>query len=49
MNFRMWENEGTINAIKILKKKAIIVPPEEGQLTSLHTGKKIGKFKYYNE
>ena len=40
MNFRMWENEGTINAIKILKKRShIIVPPEEGQLASLHTGK----------
>ena len=40
MNFRMWENQGTINAIKILKKrKHIIVPPEEGQLASLHTGK----------
>ena len=40
MNFRMWNNEGTINAVKILeKRKNIIVPPEEGQLASLHKGK----------
>ena len=40
MNFRMWNNEGTINAVEILKKrKNIIVPPEEGQLASLHKGK----------
>ena len=40
MNFRMWNNEGTINAVEILKKrKNVIVPPEEGQLASLHKGK----------
>ena len=40
MNFRMWDNEGTINAVEILKKqKHIIVYPEKGQLASLHTGK----------
>ena len=39
MNFRMWENEGTINAIEILKKqKRTIVYPEQGELASLHTG-----------
>ena len=40
MNFRMWNNEGTMNAVEILKKrKNIIVSPEEGQLASLHKGK----------
>jgi phosphopantothenoylcysteine decarboxylase/phosphopantothenate--cysteine ligase len=40
MNFRMWNNEGTINAVEILKeRKNIIVPPEDGQLASLHRGK----------
>ena len=40
MNFRMWNNEGTMNAVDILKKRNhIIVSPEEGQLASLHTGK----------
>ena len=39
MNFRMWENEGTMNAIEILKKrKNLIVQPEKGQLASLHKG-----------
>ena len=40
MNFRMWNNEGTINAVEILKKrKHIIIDPEEGELASLHKGK----------
>jgi len=40
MNFRMWNNEGTINAVDILKKRNhVIVSPEEGPLASLHTGK----------
>lgn len=40
MNFRMWNNEATINAVKILEKREnIIVPPENGQLASLHEGK----------
>tara|TARA_B110000263_G_C15310066_1_gene512575 strand:+ start:2776 stop:3978 length:1203 start_codon:yes stop_codon:yes gene_type:complete len=40
MNFRMWNNEGTINAVEILKeRKNIIIPPEDGQLASLHRGK----------
>ena len=40
MNFRMWHNESTINAVEILKeRKNIIVPPEDGQLASLHRGK----------
>lgn len=39
MNFRMWENEGTMNAIEILKKRGdYIVQPEKGQLASLHEG-----------
>lgn len=47
MNFRMWNNEGTINAVKILEKRNnIIVPPEEGQLASLHEGK--GRFADIN-
>tara|TARA_Y100000590_G_scaffold470423_1_gene664793 strand:- start:206 stop:1411 length:1206 start_codon:yes stop_codon:yes gene_type:complete len=40
MNFGMWNNEGTINAIRLLKeRKHIIIEPEEGELASLHTGK----------
>ena len=40
MNFRMWNNEGTINAVKTLKKrKHIIIEPDEGELASLHKGK----------
>ena len=39
MNFRMWQNKATIEAVKKLKKqKKIILDPEEGQLASLHTG-----------
>ena len=40
MNFRMWNNEGTVNAVKTLKKrKHIIIEPDEGELASLHKGK----------
>ena len=40
MNFRMWNNEGTINAVETLKKrKHIIIEPDEGELASLHKGK----------
>ena len=40
MNFRMWENKATIDAIKKIKKRGnIIVEPEEGYLASLHKGK----------
>ena len=40
MNFRMWNNEGTVNAVKTLKKrKHIIIEPDEGELASLHNGK----------
>ena len=39
MNFRMWQNKATIEAVKKLRKqKKIILDPEEGQLASLHTG-----------
>ena len=40
MNFRMWNNEGTMKAVQILKKRGnIIIEPEEGALASLHQGK----------
>jgi len=40
MNFRMWENKATIDAVKKLKKNGdIIVEPEKGFLASLHKGK----------
>ena len=39
MNYRMWQNKATIDAVKKLKKQnKIILNPEEGQLASLHTG-----------
>ena len=39
MNFRMWQNKATIDAVKKLKKREkIIVPPVEGKLASLHSG-----------
>jgi len=39
MNFRMWQNKATIEAVeKLRKQKKIILNPEEGQLASLHTG-----------
>ncbi len=40
MNFRMWDNKATIDAVKILKTRgSVIVNPEEGYLASLHKGK----------
>ena len=40
MNFRMWENKATIEAVDSLSKRGdIIVSPEEGYLASLHKGK----------
>ena len=39
MNFRMWENKATIQAVDILNKRGdFIVNPEEGDLASLHKG-----------
>ena len=39
MNFRMWQNPATIEAVEKLRKNGIIVlDPEEGQLASLHEG-----------
>ena len=39
MNFRMWQNPATMEAVEKLRKKGIIVlDPEEGQLASLHEG-----------
>ena len=39
MNFRMWENPATINAVDILRNKGnIILDPHEGLLASLHEG-----------
>ncbi len=43
MNFRMWQNKSTINAVDILKKQGkIVMNPDEGQLASLHEGE--GRF-----
>ena len=39
MNYRMWQNKATIDAVKKLKKQnKIILNPEDGQLASLHKG-----------
>lgn len=39
MNFRMWRNPATIDAVKILRKNgAIVLDPESGKLASLHEG-----------
>ena len=39
MNYRMWQNPATIDAVDKLKKRdKIIVDPEKGQLASLHVG-----------
>jgi phosphopantothenoylcysteine decarboxylase / phosphopantothenate---cysteine ligase len=39
MNFRMWRNEGTINAVQLLRKSGkTVMNPESGQLASLHEG-----------
>lgn len=40
MNFRMWNNEGTMNAVSLLKERGhVVIEPEEGELASLHKGK----------
>ena len=39
MNFRMWQNPATIEAVeKLRKNRSIVLDPEEGQLASLHEG-----------
>ena len=39
MNYRMWQNKATIEAVeKLRKQKKIVLNPEDGQLASLHTG-----------
>ena len=39
MNYRMWQNQATIDAVKKLKSRnKIVLNPEEGELASLHTG-----------
>ena len=43
MNFRMWQNKSTIDAVDTLRKHGkIVINPEEGQLASLHEGE--GRF-----
>tara|TARA_Y100000994_G_scaffold67343_2_gene54973 strand:- start:470 stop:1675 length:1206 start_codon:yes stop_codon:yes gene_type:complete len=43
MNFRMWQNKSTIDAVDALRKYGkIVINPEEGQLASLHEGE--GRF-----
>ena len=40
MNFNMWKNKPTIEAVEILKKRNyIVIEPEEGELATLHKGK----------
>ena len=40
MNFNMWKNKPTIDAVETLKERDFtIISPEEGQLASLHKGK----------
>ena len=47
MNFRMWQNSATIEAVEQLKKRdKIIVKPEEGKLASLHSGE--GRLANFN-
>ena len=39
MNFRMWQNPATMEAVEKLRKKGcMVLDPEEGQLASLHEG-----------
>ena len=39
MNFRMWQNPATIDAVEKLRERGkIVINPEEGALASLHTG-----------
>ena len=43
MNFRMWQNKSTIDAVDKLKKQgSIVMDPDEGALASLHEGE--GRF-----
>ena len=47
MNFRMWQNSATIEAVEKLKQRdKIIVKPEEGKLASLHSGE--GRLANFN-
>ena len=40
MNFNMWKNKPTIEAVEILKKRNyVVIEPEEGELATLHKGK----------
>ena len=40
MNFNMWKNKPTIDAVEILKKRNyLVIEPEEGELATLHKGK----------
>ena len=40
MNFNMWNNKATIEAVeKLEKRKYVVIEPEEGELASLHKGK----------
>ena len=40
MNFNMWKNKPTIEAVEILKQRNYtVIEPEEGELASLHRGK----------
>ena len=39
MNFRMWQNSATMNAVEKLRTKGcMVLDPDEGQLASLHEG-----------
>lgn len=39
MNFRMWQNSATMDAVEKLRKNgSLVLDPEEGQLASLHEG-----------
>ena len=39
MNYKMWQNKATIDAVKKLRERSkIVLEPEEGKLASLHIG-----------
>ncbi len=39
MNYKMWQNKATIDAVRKLRERnKIVLEPEEGKLASLHTG-----------
>ena len=43
MNFRMWQNKSTIDAVETLRQQGnFVINPEEGKLASLHEGE--GRF-----